>query len=205
MTRAQQPDTVGLDMKNERMVSLREALGWTQADLAKASKLTQGTISRIERGTTEEPDPATQREIARALGTTTVDLFGHSAVDAPSTPGTKPSRAVVRVGVTTQLERLIVARASGFELEDVDAARETAREASRIFDDNADLESLAIKYLSAARRLRLRGDAATPLSVLAMASVMSSNTSERAISEMSAIENAEGAAEIEALRNPPKR
>lgn len=44
----------------------RAALRWSQGDLAKASNLTQVTISRIENGAT--PSARTARKLADALG-----------------------------------------------------------------------------------------------------------------------------------------
>jgi transcriptional regulator with XRE-family HTH domain len=46
---------------------LRQARGWTQADLAKRAKVVQPYIAQLERGT-RTPSLAVLRRLARALG-----------------------------------------------------------------------------------------------------------------------------------------
>lgn len=54
--------------------SLRKDRGWTQADLAEMTKLTQPTISRAERGD-DSSTMATLKSIAAALGVPLEALF----------------------------------------------------------------------------------------------------------------------------------
>lgn len=56
-----------------RLRAAREAAKQLQEDLAEASGVPQGTISRIENGTA--PQVVTALRLARALGTTVEDLF----------------------------------------------------------------------------------------------------------------------------------
>ena len=60
-------------MKNLKRI--RAARGWSQATLAEAAGVKQATISRIESGT-NNPSLAVADQIAKALGVSTVELFG---------------------------------------------------------------------------------------------------------------------------------
>jgi transcriptional regulator with XRE-family HTH domain len=194
-------DKFGSVTKNERMIALRKARGWNQNTLARESGVGQPTISRIERGATETPDAPTQKALARALGTTTLELFGAAAIDAPlPPPAQSPAVRTVRDDPTTRLER-IIARSNG-ELEDIDAARAAARQSALYLADDTDLGDLARWYLAAAKRLRTDGRDADPAAVVTLAMVMRSSTSARTIVEQSAEANAAGADELEALNNP---
>lgn len=53
----------------------RRKAGFDQEQLAERSGVPQGTISRIERGQT--PNSGHALRLARALGSTVEDLFGH--------------------------------------------------------------------------------------------------------------------------------
>jgi len=59
------------------LTKLREAEGWTQADLADVSQVSQATISKIEAGL-REPSFATAKRLARAFRVT-LDQFANSA------------------------------------------------------------------------------------------------------------------------------
>ncbi|MEQ9150883.1 MAG: helix-turn-helix transcriptional regulator [Parvibaculum sp.] len=52
---------------------LRQSRGWSQSELAKQAKVTQATISRIEKGM-NEPSPQVRRQVAGALGMPAWDL-----------------------------------------------------------------------------------------------------------------------------------
>ncbi len=193
-------DTVRFVAKNDRMIALREAKGWNQFELAAAAGSTQGTISRIERGETKTPEPETQKAIARALGTTTLDLFGAAAIDAPlPPPPDQPALQTTRVDVTTQLER-IIAKSTDAELEDIDAAREAARRSALYLSTDTDLHDLSRWYLAASKRLRLDGRDLDPVAIITLAMVMRSSTSARVIELQSKADNEAGAGELAALR-----
>ena len=59
----------------ERLRSMRDRRGWTQADLAAESTVTAAAISQIETGE-REPSFSTIVKLANALGTTPNDLMG---------------------------------------------------------------------------------------------------------------------------------
>jgi transcriptional regulator with XRE-family HTH domain len=60
----------------QRVQQRRQRLGWTQEDLAHASKVRQATISRIEQGQRKNPGADVIRRLARALGVTSDWLIG---------------------------------------------------------------------------------------------------------------------------------
>lgn len=60
----------------------RQSLALTQMQLATASGVAQNTISRLEK-THSRPDLATALRLARTLGRSVEDLFGHLVPRAP--------------------------------------------------------------------------------------------------------------------------
>lgn len=54
---------------------LREAKGFTQADLAKKAKVTQPYITMLESGQRKAPSIATLRRLAKALGVPMTELL----------------------------------------------------------------------------------------------------------------------------------
>ena len=60
----------------ERVHLLRRRLGWTQKELAEASKINVNNIARIERSEVRDPGGQMVARMARALGTTTDYLLG---------------------------------------------------------------------------------------------------------------------------------
>jgi len=60
-------------MVGKRIAKLRKERGWTQADLAKATRISKGYISAIEEGR-REPPAKTLIRIVFALGTTIDEL-----------------------------------------------------------------------------------------------------------------------------------
>ena len=60
--------------------SLREELNWTQADLAKATGLSQSAISRLEDGS-RWPRKHTLRRICKALNLPIYELFSLASSD----------------------------------------------------------------------------------------------------------------------------
>ena len=55
---------------------LRETKGWTQAELARRSRVTQPLISQLESGTKPTPSVVHILRIAKALGVTVEELVG---------------------------------------------------------------------------------------------------------------------------------
>jgi transcriptional regulator with XRE-family HTH domain len=62
----------------KRLKELRQALGWTQQDLSRASGLSRSYISRLEMGDIALPSSDRLRALALALSTTPDDLL-HAA------------------------------------------------------------------------------------------------------------------------------
>jgi transcriptional regulator with XRE-family HTH domain len=69
------------NMPMERVRQIREAKGWTQADLAEASGINQGFISKVENGTAN-PTLDKIEIIARALGVQPYELFSPDGLKA---------------------------------------------------------------------------------------------------------------------------
>lgn len=59
----------------EKLVAARQRKGWLQADLVRASGVTDGHLSQIENGQ-RRPRPSTIRKLADALGVDIMDLVG---------------------------------------------------------------------------------------------------------------------------------
>lgn len=57
-----------------RLRQLRETKGWTQAELARKSRVTQPLISQLEAGTKPTPSVVHILRIAKALGVTVEEL-----------------------------------------------------------------------------------------------------------------------------------
>lgn len=68
-----------------RLTAARMRLGWTQAELADNSTISQGTISDLEAGNTARPRPDTIKALADALEVSVEWLFG--IPDAPERIG----------------------------------------------------------------------------------------------------------------------
>jgi len=60
----------------ERISRLRQARGWSRAELARRSGLDQSTVWRLEARSRNNPEATTLRALARALDTTMEDLLG---------------------------------------------------------------------------------------------------------------------------------
>jgi transcriptional regulator with XRE-family HTH domain len=77
-----------MSIQAERLKALRVARGWTQAQLAEAAGITQGTYSRIERGESKgslaETMSALERALSLAPGALTSE--GASALDIQTVP-----------------------------------------------------------------------------------------------------------------------
>lgn len=71
----------------------REELGLSQRDLADRASVSNGTISFIEQGITEQPKPTTLGKIARALGMSVDDLYTMAGI----LPKQKPSTSLDRI------------------------------------------------------------------------------------------------------------
>ena len=59
-----------------RLKRLRHARGWTQKDLAKRAKFSQGFIAQLETGVQDNPTLYTLRRLAKELKTTVGELVG---------------------------------------------------------------------------------------------------------------------------------
>jgi transcriptional regulator with XRE-family HTH domain len=59
----------------EKLRRLRRGSGLTQAQLAKASGISQASITMIETGEVENPRPATIKALADVLGVSGMDLL----------------------------------------------------------------------------------------------------------------------------------
>lgn len=78
----------------DRLIALRKARSWTQEDLAKAAGVSQGTISRLERGEIRAAWSDTLPKIAEVLGTSVEYLKGADVAapdGAPATESVVPS------------------------------------------------------------------------------------------------------------------
>lgn len=76
-------DDVGLNIK-----ARRNEIGFTQAELARRSGISQSAISDIEsRRVTKKPSTDTVQRIASALGCTVAELMGESDRTASDVPG----------------------------------------------------------------------------------------------------------------------
>lgn len=82
----------------DRLIALRKARGWTQEDLAKAAGVSQGTISRLERGEIRAAWSDTLPKIAEVLGTSVEYLKG--AADAAAPEAVPAAELVVPSGST---------------------------------------------------------------------------------------------------------
>ena len=58
-----------------RLRRLREATGWTQAELAKKARVTQALISQLEAGKKDSPSVVPLMRIAKALKVGMADLL----------------------------------------------------------------------------------------------------------------------------------
>jgi len=63
---------------NNTVKTMRERLGWTQAELARRARLPQSNLSEIERGN-RKAWPAAAKRLARALKVSVKDLFPDEA------------------------------------------------------------------------------------------------------------------------------
>lgn len=61
---------------------LRDQRNWKQSELARRSKLTQGMITKIERGTTPNPTQTTIIKLAYGLGITVDDLLREAGMSS---------------------------------------------------------------------------------------------------------------------------
>lgn len=73
-------------LDGRRIADLRKAKNWTQADLANAAGVSQGTVSRMERGEIRAAWSDSLPRIAEALGTTIDYLKGGDAIASPDPP-----------------------------------------------------------------------------------------------------------------------
>jgi SOS-response transcriptional repressor LexA/DNA-binding Xre family transcriptional regulator len=60
----------------ERIIAMRESLGWSQSRLAREAKMDRAHLSRIEDGTYATPRPSNLEKIARALNCDVEELRG---------------------------------------------------------------------------------------------------------------------------------
>lgn len=178
----------------KRVKALRGLRGWTQAQLSDASKVSQPTISRLERGDSKGLYGDTQRAIAAALGTSVAYLLGQTDDPAPDelaqpeapdeVPQASPEEGDA---LDTALGRAFDARR--FTVADLIAARDAVRGSDRRTLQGVDLTEAAAGWLAAAKRLRLDGVPATPANVLLRAST---RTTAAVADERSAAANAAG-------------
>jgi putative transcriptional regulator len=118
----------------ENLKRLREAKGLSQDELAREIGVTPQTISRIERGVTIDPEPATMRALAKFFGVATIegDAEGagrpvHESDQRGGTPGSAIPEIVLaylRVGlgrpVTTLEQRVLEGYATADPTIDLD-------------------------------------------------------------------------------------
>lgn len=188
-------------MDPTRLKALRGLRGWTQAQLSAASGVSQGTVSRLERGDSKGLYGDTQRALAGALGTSVAYLLGqtddptpdeHAQPDAPDeAPQAAPDEGDA---LDVALGRAFDARR--FTVADLIAARDAVRGSDRRTMQGVDLTEAALGWLSAAKRLRLDGVPATPANVLLRAST---RTTDAVAAERAAAANAAGDQALRAL------
>jgi transcriptional regulator with XRE-family HTH domain len=89
--------TEGVPNIAARVTALREARGWSQADLAYAAGVTRSYLSRLEGGEYREPSVWKLQLIAHALGLTVNDLID----DEPDTDHAAALRPMGRFGAAT--------------------------------------------------------------------------------------------------------
>ena len=78
----------------------REELGLSQRDLADKASVSNGTVSFIEQGITEEPKPTTLKKIATALGMSLDDLYNMAGITLARKPSTKLDKILMRLADT---------------------------------------------------------------------------------------------------------
>ncbi len=77
------PETPNAKQLGRLVQCHRHEAGWSLEQLASASKLDKGTISRIEQGKIEQPTPQSLQRIAVALGTEVEDYFALAGYFTP--------------------------------------------------------------------------------------------------------------------------
>ena len=70
-----------------RVKELREAKGWSQAELADVAGIARATVNRIEQGTVTGVDFATLERLADALGVNAAVLVAHERAREPQRGG----------------------------------------------------------------------------------------------------------------------
>lgn len=73
-------------IRNELLRDLRKARGWTQAQLAEAAGIAQGTYSRIERGESVSSQATTMHALEKALGVAAGTLTGDGTLEIQTIP-----------------------------------------------------------------------------------------------------------------------
>jgi len=76
------PET-GREQLGRLIYQQRKAAGLSQEELAKAARIHLSTVSRIEQGAFESPDPLKLQRLASALGTEAEDYFALAGYSAP--------------------------------------------------------------------------------------------------------------------------
>jgi len=166
----------GMESVGDRVKRRRIALKLTQEELAERSRrvlstISQGTISRIEKGETENPDSKTLQAIAHGLGIGAEELLGGTTAVSALSP-TQSERELPTAMNPNEAESPLEAAIgyaydkSRHSLRDTDAVRAALRENTRSLFSESEMIEAATYWLDVAARLRRRGDLVTAQSLL---------------------------------------
>lgn len=78
----------------KQIIAARVSRGWSQADLANNTDISQGTISRYESGDRRSPDASNLMKIADATGVTVDFLLGREKVNVAERVKASRERAI---------------------------------------------------------------------------------------------------------------
>lgn len=95
-------------LRGDRVREQRKAHGWTQTELAERAHVGQGTLSRIERGESENSIASTVAKLAKALGCTQAYLMGETDTPTSELQTVATSEARPAAAMRPEYEQLAV-------------------------------------------------------------------------------------------------
>lgn len=161
---------LNMGFRGDRIRELRKEQAMSQEVLAEKVRSTQPTIGRIENGEgNKRPDRSLAVRIARALKVPLAEIFEetevldvHEPQENPTTPAPFDTKAY-------EAALLRVVDAEVHDLADLDRTREALREMLPLLVRPLEPDQLGRAMLDAARVLRVAGQPATPLAIVAQA------------------------------------